>query len=182
MPGGYGLGNYGGTWQHPSTRWEMSKEQRAQERSEPERKPKVENPPSMIPDRVPESERDGTGGRHFRDALHERFFGEACDFLDYNVDDLHVFSKEETELIEEQAEILRRRYEVKRRREDPGPEEPQRMIGIYLDQKGIWHPLVPEDPGFQELVIAASRGSIEVVYGQQENPEIEERLLSNRKT
>ena len=48
--------------------------------------------------------------------------------------------------------------------------------------KGIWHPLVPADPGFQELMIAASKGNIEVIYGQQENPEIEERLLSNRKT
>ena len=90
MPGGYGLGNYGGTWQHPSTRWEKSKEQRAQERSKPERKTNVENPQSMIPDRVPKHERDGTGGRHFRDALRERFFGEACDFLDFNVDDFHV--------------------------------------------------------------------------------------------
>ena len=68
------------------SRWDKNREAREAQDERPPETPADRR----VPDRVPESERDGSGGRHFRDALHERTFAEACEALHMDVKNLQL--------------------------------------------------------------------------------------------
>jgi hypothetical protein len=106
--------------------------------------------------------RDETGARRFRDKLHQQCFTEACEFLGFDVDELHVMPEEDVELAEEQAEIIRRVHEARRRKQEKREEKPQRFIGIYKGDDDRWRPLDPDTPEFQEIILKASKQEVDV--------------------
>jgi hypothetical protein len=77
----------GSDYTNTDRKWEKS--QRAREEA---KTAKRDDLPSD--DRTKGCLRDETGARRFRDKLHQQCFTEACEFLGYDVDDLHVMPEE----------------------------------------------------------------------------------------